>query len=197
MPPTGEKLGQQRRQQHEGPEKRHKPFDPNPVKKKPVFGHGPRALKEALKDPEYVSGPGAKPNTGALALATLPEWYVYWALMRLGKRPQIDFVYRGETSYASLSSQTQLDFSILDGSRIAIEVQGTYWHYEQGSAKLVQDYVRSANLSSQWQVINIDEDDVVGDPSGNAAIYMVKEALLGHDHSWRYRQFLRNPIKPN
>jgi hypothetical protein len=132
-----------------------------------------------------------------MAIATLPEWYVYWALtVRLKKKPGIDFAYRGETSYAALSGQTQLDFTILDGSNIAIEIQGTYWHYEQGAAKIVQDFVRAGQLASQWTIINIDEDDVVGDPSGEAAVYMVKEALLGHDHSWRYRQYLRNPTKP-
>ena len=132
-----------------------------------------------------------------MAIATLPEWYVYWALtVRLHKKPGIDFSYRGETSYASLSNQTQLDFTILEGSNVAIEIQGTYWHYEQGTAKIVQDFVRAGQLASQWKVINIDEDDVVGDPSGEAALYMVKEALLGHDHSWRYRGYLRNPVKP-
>lgn len=194
-PPTRAWLAQQKSQQRQTA-KTKRSFDETEQKRKPVFGRGPTGLREALKEPEVVSGPGPKPNSGPLALATTPEWYVYWALLRLGKRPGIDFAYRGETSYASLSTRTQLDFTMTDGSGIAIEVQGTYWHYQQGADKLIADTVRRSQLAGSWTVIFIDEDDVVGDPTGQAAIYYVSEALKGHDHSWRYRQFLRNPAKP-
>lgn len=193
-PPTSDWLRQQKSQQKQAT-KGHRGFDQKEQSKKPIFGKGPNSLRQALKDPEIVSGPGTKPTTGPLALATQPEWYVYWALLHLGKKPNVDFSYRGETSYASLSTRTQLDFTILDGSSIAIEVQGTFWHYEQGADKIVQDMVRSGQLSSSWHVIDIDEDDLVGDPSGQAALYYVREALQGRDHSWRYRQYLRNPLK--
>ena len=194
-PPTRDWLRQQKSQQKNASKQR-RSFDEKEIQRKPIFGRGPSGVREALKEPSVISGPGPKPTTGALALATTPEWYVYWALLRLGKKPNSDFSYRGETSFASLSNRTQLDFTILDGSGIAIEVQGTFWHYEQGAAKIVEDRVRASQLASQWRVIFIDEDDLVGDPTGQAAIYYVSEALRGRDHSWRYRQYLRNPAKP-
>lgn len=195
-PPTRAWLAQQKKQQKEASKKK-RSFDVKEIKKKPVFGHGPNVLRDALADPQYVSGPGPKPMAGELAMATLPEWYVYWALTKLGKKPGVDFSFRGHTAYASLSTVTQLDFTMLDGTHIAIEVQGTFWHYQQGAGKIVQDAVRAASLAGSWTVINIDEDDIVGDPSGNAAMYMVSEALKGHDHSWRYRKFLRSPVSPS
>lgn len=196
MPPTKQRLAQAKAQQKDSSKpKGHRSYDLKESSKRPIFGKGPTELRSSLKAPEIVSGPGQRPDTGILAVATMPEWYVYWALERLGKKPDTDFSYRAKTAYTSLSTDTQLDFTMLDGSGIAIEVQGTFWHYEQGAAKIVQDMVRSGALSRQWTVINIDEDDIVGDPTGQAAIYMVREALQGHDHSWRYRHFLRDPLK--
>lgn len=123
-------------------------------------------------------------------MATLPEWYIYWALVRLGKKPGVDFSYRAETGFSQgLSGQTQLDFEILDGSDVAIEVQGTFYHYGMGSAKLIQDRVRAGELANQWTVIDIDEDDALRNP-----IYYVSEALLGHDHSYRYTNTFVKPF---
>jgi hypothetical protein len=156
-----------------------------------ILGRGTRDIKEALKEAEDVSRPGPKPNTGSLAIATLPEWYVYWALtQRLHKREGIDFSFRGSVAYAAgLAASTSLDFAMLDGSQIAIEVQGLFWHYQQGSAKMVQDYVRQSALAGlgMWKIVNIDEDDALRDPE-----FYVREALQGRDHSYRYRGYFVN-----
>ena len=188
-PPTRDWLQRQKQQQKEIAAPTRKAKAPK-VENKPVFGRGPEELQGALADPTEVSAPGPRPDSGPLALATLPEWYIYWALERLGKKPNVDFVYRGETEFASLSSQTQLDFQMLDGSGIAIEVQGDYFHYQQGSAKLVLDRVRAGELANQWTVIDIDEDDALRNP-----IYYTQEALLGRDHSYRYRNYWVKPFK--
>lgn len=151
------------------------------VERKPIFGRGPRGLAGLIQKPEIVSGPGPIPTSGPLALATKPEWAIYWALTRLGKKPGIDFNYRGEvTLRSSLATAAQLDFTILDGSQIAIEVEGIYWHYAQGTTKVVGDVFRATELAQAgWNVIFIDEDDALRNP-----IYYVSEALVGRDHSY-------------
>jgi hypothetical protein len=162
------------------------------IRKGGVKGRGTRDLKDALADAQDLSRPGPKPETGNLAIATLPEWYVYWALtQRLHKREGIDFAFRGSVAYAAgLAASTSLDFSMLDGSQIAIEVQGLFWHYQQGAAKMTQDYVRQGALAGlgMWRVVNIDEDDALRDPE-----FYVREALQGRDHSYRYRGYFVNP----
>lgn len=151
------------------------------VERRPIFGRAPAGLSETLKAAENVSGPGPVPATGPLALATKPEWYCYWALERLGKRSGIDFNYRGEVQFlSSLAAAAQLDFTMIDGTQIAMEIQGIHWHYELGAEKIVQDLVRRAELvSSGWTVIFIDEDDALRNP-----IFYVREALAGREHSY-------------
>jgi hypothetical protein len=189
-PPTRAWLRQQKTQQKDSPVK-HGRAHPIRVEQAPIFGKGPNALRAALDEGIQTAKPGPRPTTGPLALATLPEWYIYWALTnRLHKKDGEDFRYRGETQFAQgLSGQTQLDFEMLDGSGIAIEVQGNFFHYEQGSAKLIQDQVRAQDLAPFVTVIDIDEDDALRDPE-----YYTREALAGHDHSFRYRNYWVKPF---
>lgn len=149
------------------------------VRRGPVFRRGPKPLQSAVAEPG-VPVPGPKPTSGPLALATEPEWYVYWALQRLGKRPGIDFEYRHEVKLPwTLALAAQIDFRMIDGSQIGIEVQGIYWHYERGTEKIRIDEVRRTLLeNSGWHIIFLDEDDVLRNP-----IYYVSEALAGREHS--------------
>ena len=153
------------------------------VERKPIFGRAQAGYAEALQPAENITGPPPQPQTGPFApgIATKPEWYVHWALERLGKRNGVDYTYRGEVELiSSLATAAQLDFTMNDGSQIAIEIQGIHWHYELGRAKIVEDMVRRTELqASGWTVIQIDEDDAL-----RAPIYYTKEALAGRDHSW-------------
>jgi hypothetical protein len=195
MPPTNSRLQQQRRQQKttvQDPQKSNRGFHQTKIAKGPIFGKGPDVLRAALSDATETARPGPKPNSGPMAIATLPEWYVFWALtVRLKKEQGVDFSYRSETGYnQGLSGSTQLDFEMHDGSGIAMEIQGDFFHYQQGTAKIVIDQVRAGYLSSQWTVINLDEDDVLRDPE-----YYVREALEGRDHSYRYTNTFVKPFR--
>lgn len=192
--PTGSRLRTQRNQQKGSTDHtpgKHGRAHGIKIEKGAIFGKGPDYLRGALDDPTELAKPGPKPQAGPLAVATLPEWYVWWALTnRLKKQPMVDFSYRGETGFSQgLSGRTQLDFEMLDGSNIALEIQGTFYHYEQGTAKIILDQVRAAELAAFWTVINIDEDDALRDPE-----YYVREALQGRDHSFRYTNQFVKPI---
>lgn len=164
-----------------------RPSLPKAIKGGPIFGRGPLALYKALSKPEHVSGVPPKPEHGPLSLATLPEWSIYWALTeRLKKVPNVDFTYREEIEFiSSLALGAQLDFMMQDGSQIAIEVQGVYWHYEQGSQKIAEDEYRRALIANAgWKIVNIDEDDAVRDP-----LFYTREALEGREHAYRTGRF--------
>jgi hypothetical protein len=162
------------------------------VEREPIFGRASAGLAAASAAPEIITGPPSQPATGpfAVGLATKPEWYVNWGLIRNGKKNHIDYNYRGEVRFlSSLATATQLDFTMIDGSQIAFEVQGLHWHYELGFNKIAQDRVRRTELvASGWVVIQIDEDDALRDP-----VYYVREALAGRDHSYSTNQVFYQP----
>lgn len=109
---------------------------------------------------------------------TRPEWAVYWALTKLGKQPGIDFTYRPKLSTGwTNSGQSEVDF--LTDENIAIEIQGRFWHYGQGSRKVINDIMRVSSFALQGiKIIFIDEPDALSDP-----IHFTKEALQGNDLS--------------
>lgn len=155
------------------------------VERAPIFGRAKAGLADALAPAQQqgLNAPPPQPETGpfAVGLATKPEWYVNWGLLRNGKKLGQDYNYRGEVKLiSSLATAAQLDFTMLDGTQLAIEVQGIHWHYELGFNKIAMDEVRRTELvSSGWTVIQIDEDDALRDP-----VYYVREALSGRDHSY-------------
>jgi hypothetical protein len=167
------------------------------VERAPIFSRATAGLAQALGQPQIqdLRTPPPQPLTGpfAVGLATKPEWYVNWGLIQNGKKNGIDYNYRGEVKFLnSLAAATQLDFTMIDGSQMAIEVQGIHWHYELGYEKIAQDAVRRTQLvSSGWMVIQIDEDDALNDP-----VYYVREALAGRDHSYSTSPVFYQPWSP-
>lgn len=109
---------------------------------------------------------------------TKPEWAVYWALLVLGKKPELDFIYQAIMLGLELSYYSTTDF-LLPHDGIAIEVQGEYWHYGVGSEAQYHDILRFEALAKEgMQLIFIDEEDALERP-----IWIVREALAGRDHS--------------
>jgi very-short-patch-repair endonuclease len=164
------------------------------VERPPIFSRAWAGLADAVRPAENITGPPEQPQSGpfAVGLATKPEWYVNWGLLRNGKKNGVDFDYRGEVEFLpSLAAKAQLDFTMKDGSQIAIEVQGIHWHYELGFEKIAQDAVRRTELMSSGRtVIQIDEDDALRDPD-----YYVREALAGRDHSYSTSPVFYQPWK--
>ena len=145
----------------------------------PIKTKGPRGL-DLEGHHDKASGPSDPPKW---FLGSLPEWYVYWALLRLGKRPNIDFQYQA----ARLGGRQELGGAVLDFlvvPDIGINVQGIYFHYEQGTAKIAFDKAQQIHLMIKGiKLIFIDEDQLVNDATGSAAIELVKLALQGIDRS--------------
>lgn len=197
-----------RRQTYAGIKVPHRPRIPRVEKQLgTIFGrpYQQLGLTGVVKEAEKVSGPPPQPTSGPfrVGLATKPEWYVGWALDRLGygldsrggrrmdgSPGKATYSYRAETQFiGSLALSAQLDFMILDGSQLAFEVEGIHWHYELGTQKIAYDQYRIAQLQGAgWQVIELDEDDVLRDP-----VFYVREALAGRSHAYRYQPYFVRP----
>lgn len=113
------------------------------------------------------------------------EWMVYWALtVPLKKKEGEDFTYQagrfgGRTELGGVA----LDFLMIDGSHIGMDIQGEHWHY--GKAEQLADAVIRRERCRQIGInlIFIDGQDV-----SRNVLYYVKEALNGVDHSEAGRQ---------
>lgn len=110
---------------------------------------------------------------------TRPEWAMRWGLEKNGLVPGEDFLYRPQlTTGWTSSGEAEVDF-LVPGNSIAIEIQGRFWHYGQGTRKIINDIMRVSQFALMGlKIIFVDEPDALSDP-----IYYAKEALEGNDHS--------------
>ncbi len=113
------------------------------------------------------------PDPPATWMGTLPEWAIHWAHEAMGRRPFQDFQY-----LYTLDGSHYYDFYEF-AERIAIEVQGLYWHYEFEQKAAVNDQMLKVRTEALGiTLIFIDEDMALRDP-----IYYLREALNYRDHS--------------
>lgn len=147
-------------------------------RQRPIFAHGERGLQRSITGGRARAGYPPPPRW---FVGSRPEWAVYWALsVPLRRLPNVDFHYQasflgGRAFFGGLVA----DFLMLDGSRIAINVNGLHWHYERTGQQVIDQAQRVA-LESVYgvQLIFIDEDQLAGDP-----VPPVRDALNGIDHS--------------
>ena len=108
------------------------------------------------------------------------EWLVYWALtVPLKKQEGIDFTYQsarfgGKKMYGGIV----LHFLMTDGTNIALDIEGEYWHYGQSSELAAAILRRERASTAHIQLIFLDGSDIRRD-----VVYYTKEALAGVDHS--------------
>jgi hypothetical protein len=146
-------------------------------KRHAVFTRGPRELQGALQTAQHPGPAYPPPPVGFTG--SRPEWAILWAHQTLGLREGLDFSYQS----AALGGRAAFGGQVVDFQEfrqpLAINVQGTYWHYGQGSDKVMQDQQGRYDLARfGLRLIFIDEDDAL-----QAPVYFLQEALNGIDHS--------------
>jgi hypothetical protein len=116
----------------------------------------------------------------AKAAGSEPEIAVFNGLLQLGKKPGLDFSFQSKQFGGRIEKGGRIiDFQFIDPPDLAINVQGTYYHYERGSAFVESDVRTRSFMASQGvTLIFIDEDDALKD-----AKFYVREALAYRDHS--------------
>jgi len=112
---------------------------------------------------------------------SLPEYLVYTALIQLGKQPGLDFVYQSPLMGGRLErGGLVIHFLFINPPDLAINVQGEYFHQQQGSTAIARDKMARAQLAGQGiTLIFIDAGDVTADP-----VRYVRDALNYIDHSF-------------
>ena len=111
---------------------------------------------------------------------SLPGYIVFLPLIRLGKDPNVDFTFQAAFHGGRLEKGgLVIDFLFTNPPDLAINVQGTFWHSEQGAPVIARDRMVRAQLAGEGiQLIFIDEQDVLEDAEG-----IVRDALRYIDRS--------------
>ncbi len=151
----------------------------------------PTGLKFVPKMNE-VPGPGLPPDGFLTGQNSLTEWYVYWALAKIfnnPKDPRIPPFFGGYPDWgyqvAELGGHTRaLGSAVVDfvayqgGSILGIRVQTEFFHIYADAKKQAYDELQRAQLEGSGMiVIDVYDNQLLGDPSGQKAIVTMKQIL--------------------
>jgi hypothetical protein len=112
---------------------------------------------------------------------SLPEFIVIQTLARLGFQNGVDYVYQSSFFGGRLDrGGLVIDFIFTNPPDLAINVQGEFFHQEQGSVVIARDRMARAQLAGQGiTLIFIDAEDILEDP-----VRHVQDALRFVDNSF-------------
>ena len=110
----------------------------------------------------------------------MPEYVVFNQLLRFGLRPNQDFQFQARFAGGKIEKGgLVIDFLFNNPPGLAINVQGVYYHYEQGSVNIANDLLAREILAGEGiSLIFLDEDDIMNNPT-----FYVREALNFKDYS--------------
>lgn len=160
------------------------PSLPGPPKK-------PQAPRFVPPHELLVSGPGDPPNGFLTGQTSLPEWWWYWGSAKVFDDPkdprQPPFFGGRDWGYqvARMGGHTRalgaavVDFVYWQGATlIGVRIQGERFHVYAGSHKHALDLVQRTELERNGlTVIDVYEEDFLGDPSGQKTVVAVKKAV--------------------
>ena len=111
---------------------------------------------------------------------SIPEYVAYQTWIQLGKEPGEDFTYQSPLMGGRMEKGgIILDFVFTNPPDLAVNIQGTYYHYEMGGEVRARDTMARAMMAGQGvSLIFIDDDDLIRDPT-----FYCREALNYRDHS--------------
>lgn len=111
---------------------------------------------------------------------SVPEYICYVTLIKVGKKPDIDFTFQNQMAGGRLEKGGRIiDFVFSNPPDLAINIQGTFYHYEKGSAVQQSDILTREFLATMGiKLIFIDEDDIMDEPEP-----FVRDALRYIDRS--------------
>ncbi len=165
---------------------------PKALRHPPIIPTGPR-LFSRIQKAIHTGGPGEPPADFLSNTTSAPEWMIYWANMRVldpDRDPRIPPFYGGRLwSYQKQALprfegahgkalSTNIDFLYeVSYPAIAVRIQSYRYHLAVDAFKQAYDALQLARLSGQFMVVDLYEEDFIGDETGQAAIILVKEAL--------------------
>lgn len=167
-----------------------------PVLRTPtVIPQGPRLYKEP-KDKGF-RGPVADPPKGFVGAHTSEsEWMVYWGLAKVLGVPQEPreppwlgyppiWYYQSEFAGGrKMAGGAVVDFVVAGGAQgrdqdIGFRLQTERFHIYADSDTHASDQAQLWNLSSSMRIVDLYDQDFLQDPTGQAVIILIKDALAG------------------
>jgi hypothetical protein len=138
-----------------------------------------------------VSGPGDPPPGFVTGKNSATEWNAYWALWKIFDTPRDarvppfvggppDWMYQSQQqTLFGISSSTNVDFVVYEGGTIlAIRIQTERYHNYADSKKQAYDQMQEAALDSRGlYVVNVYDNDLLNDPSGQRYVVAMKQAI--------------------
>ena len=99
---------------------------------------------------------------------SIPEFLVFEELVRRGLEPGIDFFYQSPLfGGRHIRGGRVIDFYFVNPPNLAINVQGVYFHQEQGATKIADDRnLRRALAGENIILIFIDDTAILKDVRG-------------------------------
>lgn len=150
---------------------------------------GPKKLK-LTGSVDVVGGPGNAPDGFLNSINSKSEWIVYWALSRIFANPPDprQAPYTGGTPDWSYQAAydggarnvggSVVDFIVYTARQpIGIRLVTEYYHLFTNRRKQVQDEMQKLALEGAVEIRDIYDYDFLNDPSGEAAIKVVKLAI--------------------
>jgi len=163
------------------------------LKSPPKLPSGGRAYKPLPRDQQpIVQGPGDPPPGFLMASNSITEWIVYWSLVKIfdpltdPRTPPFDGRYPNWSYQVPFGGggpgSALVDFVVYAAGTgkmdIGLRVQTEYFHIFGGQEKQAYDtFQRNAIESSGMTVIDLVDQDILGDPTGAKAIVTVKNAV--------------------
>ena len=162
------------------------------IPKPPVVKRGPR-IYQFGKEQRHTGGPGDPPPGFITIKTTATEWPIYWALAKVLGTPAADKIrtapflggpphweYQSYVDVGGLKD-TNYDFMIWQpngfSAPVAIRIQTEGFHSFTHNAKHVYDRLHRARGEENFDVVDIYDAYYMSDPSGQAAVQLVKMAL--------------------
>lgn len=154
-----------------------------------VHSTGPRELQLA-QAPRQVTGPGEPPPNFVGGNTSRSEWFIYWALAEYFNdppNPRVPPFFGGRLwgyQITAIDSTTgkigsaNVDFVVYAGiDRFAIRVETSRYHINTNAMQQAFDQIQTIRVARYYKVYMIYEQDFINDPSGQAAMQVVKEIL--------------------
>lgn len=163
---------------------------PPRLRRYPAFARGPSWYTAVTTRRIHTGGPGEVPPEFLTPTTSRDEWWYYWASMRVldPDRDPREPPFTGGRLWKFQSPELGTYVRAL-GSAVAdfvyevsypfliVRIQTYRFHTAASAQQQAFDRVQLLNLSGRFDVIDVYSESYMGDPTGQAAIIVVKSTL--------------------
>lgn len=168
-----------------------RPPAPSRLRRLAALPTGPKWLR-LRADPERKGGPGEPPPGFVRGSTSKSEWICYWALAKVLGTPRDPRVpneqglflggdnWRYQKPFGDGRGSAVIDFLVfLEDGNIALRIQTFAYHFKTDARKQASDQAQFVHLGRFFRVVDLNEDALIRDETGQGAILAVRAALTG------------------